>query len=161
MEELKAACYLVAYSTSKEYYYPLRACFGVNEVVRWSHYFLSDYRLADDFVELGPREYRRLVLWIPPSPSSCKIDIDAAIRVNDRSIGLGVVIRDNLRNVLISAAKTSLKLFSLARSLIPEYGALAEGLGGATTTKGGIDWRLVWTWVTGGVTVAVVDGLQR
>ncbi|KAL5809110.1 hypothetical protein ACOSQ3_029801 [Xanthoceras sorbifolium] len=63
--------------------------------------------------------------WQPPGDSFLKLNLDAATSVESNKVGLGVVVRNHLRQVLLSAASSLSSCFS---PLLHEALALKHGL---------------------------------
>lgn len=67
------------------------------------------------------RARREDVRWYPPDPGVIKINVDAAIKINEDRFGLGVVARDSDGCVVLAAAKTSWLLVSVERAELSAF----------------------------------------
>lgn len=66
---------------------------------------LQEYRKAN-VLDHHTKERRSNSKWLSSDQDVIKINVDAATKVSKDKIGLGLVVRDNVGNNLLSFAKT-------------------------------------------------------
>ncbi|KAL5816148.1 hypothetical protein ACOSQ3_024526 [Xanthoceras sorbifolium] len=91
-------------------------CYG------WARSFAADFQNA---VLASSRMPVPMQHWQPPGDSFLKLNSDAATSVKSNKVGLGVVVRNHLGQVLLSAASSLSSCFS---PLLHEALALKRGL---------------------------------
>ena len=67
-------------------------------LVKWSAQYLAEYRSANSTLEPIPRS--QIVRWSPPPSTRYKINLDGAVFKAQKSIGIGVLIRDEQGRVV-------------------------------------------------------------
>ncbi|TXG51584.1 hypothetical protein EZV62_024108 [Acer yangbiense] len=68
-----------------------------DDVFEWAAGYVEDFHVANQNDDQSPRVSRpdRFLKWVPLSVGCFKINTDAALRVEDKIVGFGLVIRDS------------------------------------------------------------------
>lgn len=66
-----------------------------NKLVRWATLYLEQYEAAtmESCIPIPSGDER--IIWRPPSPNKFKINVDGAIFVARKAVGVGVIIKDD------------------------------------------------------------------
>ena len=92
-------------------------------IVRWTLDYLEEFQVANHTVQIKSAESE--CGWSLPHAPGFKVNVDAAIFENLCSVGIGVVIRDQLGSVRAAMSK---KLRAMLGPLETEAKAMEEGL---------------------------------
>ncbi|XP_030930858.1 uncharacterized protein LOC115956689 [Quercus lobata] len=92
-------------------------------IVKWTLDYLEEFQVANHKVQITSAESE--CGWSLPHAPGFKVNMDAAIFENLRSVGIGVVIRDHLGSVRAAMSK---KLRAMLGPLEIEAKAMEEGL---------------------------------
>ena len=96
---------------------------SASAIARWSMDYLEEFQVANHKIQVKKPETQ--AGWIAPHPPCLKINVDGAVFERQRSVGIGVVVRDHFGVVRAALSK---KFLGLLGPLETEAKAMEEGL---------------------------------
>ena len=72
-------------------------------ILQWARTYLEEFQLANH-LPTQPR-FESEVLWSPPKPPWFKVNVDGAVFSSLKSVGVGIVVRDQWGNVAAAMSK--------------------------------------------------------
>ncbi|KAL5746546.1 hypothetical protein ACOSP7_027692 [Xanthoceras sorbifolium] len=102
-----------------------RPCLPVADIFPWCKAFLDDFLQATTPLAQAPPAPNRLVRWIPPIHNTFKLNTDAAMDATHNITGLGAVLRDSTRAVMLSCVHA---IHGLLSPIVAEAKAILFGL---------------------------------
>ncbi|KAK2656122.1 hypothetical protein Ddye_009174 [Dipteronia dyeriana] len=100
--------------------------FQQEDVLSWAIEYGKEYMGANE--PEGRREgskIRKIEKWVPPPPGGFKVNTDAALDAQEGCIGVGIIIRNEVGDVMASSAQKVLGGFSVP---VAEVVAILKGM---------------------------------
>lgn len=95
------------------------------DITRSSLSLLEEFQIVNESHQAKRTNVPEVVKWLPPRPGCYKVNVDGAVFSKRKQVGIGVVIRDNLGEVVAALSK---KMELPLGALEIEAKALEEGI---------------------------------